>query len=437
MKHYKNIAAGIGPELQSLTTFGRENTSDSSADNGSAGGARALSDVTPTIPPGAGIKTRKLCENIMKRRVVNQQQLDTYRAEGADLGMRVTYGDIRGLTPFQCAAVAGNGMAVAAIVASEQEVLVNAADGNGLTPLALICRAKDFDDKTYPRVDSASDEHDARLTGLEALLGANANQHRMDSAGLKPIHYAAGSNFPGLIRRLVEQDQPTGIDSAARTISIIDSPDQHGNTPLHAAAKHNALESTKTLIDLGAQTTVINRQEQTPLHLLCMDRSNNNIRGGELACLLLSDKSDVEDGRVDKKLRMTWSDYAAKNGMGILLEYVTDHSRSALNSRERRIKAAHTARDNVATGRKSKISPEAASKVFNLLKSLPEDHPHNLQGLCLVVIREALLKKLKQDQQSAGQGACGATRSLDDALADLHMYFRDKEKLLDDQAFFN
>ena len=436
MNHYKGIAAGIGASLRALTAFGPETTSGSADNgNGSAGEARVLTNVTPTIPFDTRKKIFKLCQDLMERRVTNREQLETYQV---DLSMMCTFGDVRGSTPLHCAAVAGNGMAVAAIIASEQEILVDEVDGNGLTPLALICGAKVLNENICPRFDSASEEHDARRTGLEVLLGANANQYyRMGQNKLRPIHYAAGSNFPGLIHRLVEQDQPTGIDSAARTISIIDSPDQHGNTPLHAAAKHNALESTKTLIDLGAQTTVINRQEQTPLHLLCMDRSNNNIRGGELACLLLSDKSDVEDGRVDKKLRMTWSDYAAKNGMGILLEYVTDHSRSALNSRERRIKAAHTARDNVATGRKSKISPEAASKVFNLLKSLPEDHPRNLQGLCLVVIRETLLKKLKQDQQSMGQGACSAPQSLDDALADLCMYYRDKENLRDDQAFFN
>ena len=436
MNHYKNIAAGIGYQLRTLTTTERENTS-SSADNSSAGEARVLSNVTPTIP-SAEKKTRTLCEDIMARRVVNRQQLDGYRADGANPRLKVTYGDIRSSTPLHCAATAGNGMAVAAIVASEQQGLVDEANGNGLTPLALICGAKILDERYCPRFSSTAEEHDARLTGLEALLGANANQyHRMGRDRLRPIHYAARSNFPGLIRRLVEQEQPTGIDSAAaRSTSVIDSQDRLGNTPLHVAAKHNALEATETLIDLGAQTTVINSQGQTPLHLLCMDQSNNNHRGGELACLLLSDKSHVDGDLVDKQ-KNTWLGYAAKNGMNTLLDHVKSINPSALCSREQRIKAAHAARRNVDTGRKSNISPEAASKVFSLLKSFSGVKPHNLQGMCLVVIRETLLKKLEQDQQSIGQGACGATRSLDDAVAGLCMYFRDKEKLRDDQAFFN
>ena len=436
MNHYKDIAAGVGHQLRSLTTTGRENTS-SSATNSSAGEARVLSNVTPTIP-SAEKKTRTLCEDIMARRVVNRQQLDGYRADGANPRLKVTYGDIRSSTPLHCAATAGNGMAVAAIVASEQQGLVDEANGNGLTPLALICGAKILDERYCPRFSSTAEEHDARLTGLEALLGANANQyHRMGRDRLRPIHYAARSNFPGLIRRLVEQEQPTGIDSAAaRTTSVIDSQDRLGNTPLHVAAKHNALEATETLIDLGAQTTVINSQGQTPLHLLCMDQSNNNHRGGELACLLLSDKSHVDGDLVDKQ-KNTWLGYAAKNGMNTLLDHVKSINPSALSSHEQRIKAAHAARRNVDTGRKSNISPEAASKVFSLLKSFSGVEPHNLQGMCLVVIRETLLKKLEQDQQSIGQGACGATRSLDDAVADLYMYFRDKEKLCDDRAFFN
>lgn len=433
MNHYKGIAEGIGYQLRTLTTTERENTS-SPADNSSAGEPRVLSNVTPTIPD-AGMETRRLCKDIMQHRVVNRQQLDTYRA---DLRMMVTYGDIRSSTPLHCAATAGNGMAVAAIVASEQQGLVDEANGNGLTPLALICGAKILDERYCPRFSSTAEEHDARLTGLEALLGANANQyHRMGRDKLRPIHYAASSNFPGLIRRLVEQEQPTGIDSAAaRTTSVIDSQDRLGNTPLHVAAKHNALEATETLIDLGAQTTVINKHGQTPLHLLCMDQSNNNHRGGDLACLLLSDKSHVDGDLVDKQ-KNTWLGYAAKNGMNTLLDHLKSINPSALSSREERIKAAHAARRNVDTGRKSNISPEAASKVFSLLKSFSGVEPHNLQGMCLVVIRETLLKKLEQDQQSIGQGACGATRSLDDAVADLCMYFTDKKKLRDDRAFFN
>ena len=435
MNHYKGIAAGIGASLRALTAFGPETTSGSADNgNGSAGEARVLTNVTPTIPFDTRKKIFKLCQDLMERRVTNREQLETYQV---DLSMMCTFGDVRGSTPLHCAAVAGNGMAVAAIIASEQGVVVDEIDGNGLTPLALIYGAKVLDEKICPRFNSVSEEHDAMRTGLEVLLGANADQYyRMGKDRLRPIHYAAGSNFPGLIRRLVEQDQPAGIDSAARTTSVIDSPDRLGNTPLHVAAKHNALEATQTLIDLGAKTTVINEHGQTPLHLLCMDQSNNNHRGGELACLLLSDESHVDGDLVDKQ-KKTWLDYAAKNGMCTLIDHVASINPSALSSLERRIKAAHAARRNVATGRKSNISPEAASKVFNLLKSFSGGEPRNLQGLCLVVIRETLLKKLKQDQQSMGQGACSAPRSLDDALADLCMYFLDKEKLCDDRAFFN
>ena len=403
MNHYKGIAAGIGASLRALTAFGPETTSGSADNgNGSAGEARVLTNVTPTIPSDTRKKIFKLCQDLMERRVTNREQLETYQV---DLSMMCTFGDIRGSTPLHCAAVAGNGMAVAAIIASEQGVVVDEIDGNGLTPLALICGAKVLDEKICPRFNSVSEEHDARRTGLEVLLGANADQYyRMGKDRLRPIHYAAGSNFPGLIRRLVEQDQPAGIDSAARTTSVIDSSDRLGNTPLHVAAKHNALEATQTLIDLGAKTTVINEHGQTPLHLLCMDQSNNNHRGGELACLLLSDESHVDGDLVDKQ-KKTWLDYAAKNGMCTLIDHVASINPSALSSLERRIKAAHAARRNVATGRKSNISPEAASKVFNLLKSFSGGEPRNLQGLCLVVIRETLLKKLKQDQQSMGQGA--------------------------------
>ena len=305
--HYKGIAASIGASLQSMT-FESENTSDS-ADDGSAGAARGLPDVTPTIPSGARKKTVGLCNGLMERRVVDLEQIQTYLAKGADLNMKVTFGGIRGSNSLHCAAIAGNGMAVAAIIASGQLAQINEVDGDGLTPLALICGAKVLDKNICPRFNSTSEERDARRMGMEALLVAGANQYRMDRNNLRPIHHAAGRNLPGLIHRLVEQEQSTGIDGAAPTTGVVNCSDRQGNTPLHVAASHNALDATKTLLDLDAQTTLTNRHRQTPLHLLCMVRGHNNERGGELACLLLN--NGVDGDLVDNR-KMTWSDYAAK-----------------------------------------------------------------------------------------------------------------------------
>ncbi|WP_257295818.1 ankyrin repeat domain-containing protein [Endozoicomonas sp. YOMI1] len=412
---YRELCSFIAPKLQAMVF-----EPDSNPENNNAGGARALPNVMPDIDPHVLHLTRSLCVHLECREVVNLKQIQAYLTQGADLNTQVTIGNLRDCNPLHSAAISGNGAAVAAIIASGQLKDINSVDGHGFTPLALLCGARVKKANFNCRFTSVLEERNARRVGLEALLGANADQHITDHNSYKPVHHAARHNFPGLIKRLVEHYLATDIGGAARPGDLINCPDRLGNTPLHIAARYNQLGSTKALLELEANASALNTAEQTPLHRLCMSQYNNNACGGHIVCLLLQHGVDAD---LKDKKGFTWSKYAGTNGMDQLLRYVRNHSNLALADHENKATAVSAARSNVNTGRKSGIPLSQAKQVFKCLKS----EPSTLLQSCKVVIRDILEQEHNQPH---------VTDCMKKAVAKLDLPHELKSELLDGYSFF-
>ncbi|MGI2029921.1 ankyrin repeat domain-containing protein [Endozoicomonas acroporae] len=400
MNPYSDVCRAIAPILQSMTP---ESEKKPGPTDDNAGSVKALPDVMPEIKPGTIDLTRSLCADLECQQVVNLEQIQTYLSKGADLNTQITLGDLRDCNPLHSAAISGNGKAVASIIATGQLADINSVDGNGFTPLALLCGARVEKANFVCRFASVSEERDARRMGLEALLGAGANQHMMDRNGFKPIHHAAKHNFPELIKLLVEQDQSAGIagiagiESAALSTDIINCQDRLGNTPLHIAASNNQLSAVEALIKLGANVNALNKADQTPLHQLCMFQNNNNACGGKIACLLL--EQDTNHNCRDKK-GFNWLEYVCRNGMVNLLVYVASVDNSVLHNQESKITVNLNGNCNVNTGKKSSITPSQFERVISLLKPLSGVEVSTPEQSCEGVDRDTLM----QSQEDTDDG---------------------------------
>ncbi|WP_422446360.1 ankyrin repeat domain-containing protein [Endozoicomonas sp. ALB091] len=392
---YREVCRAIAPDLQSMT-FGSEQGSDPK--NGNAESVKVLTGVEPKIKPETIDQTRKLCVGLEQHKVVKLEQIQTYLTGGADLNTEITLGDLRGCNPLHSAAISGNGEAVAAIIATGKVNNINVVNGHGFTPLALLCGARAEDAKFIRRFDSVSEERNGRRVGLEALLGAGANQHMMDSNSWKPIHHAARHNFPGLIELLVEQDRfagiagIAGIESAALSTDIINCQDRQGNTPLHIAASNNQLHAVEVLIKLGANVNALNKANQKPLHRLCMVQNNNNTYGGKVACLLL--EKDPDHNCQDKH-GFNWLEYACRNGMVYLLVYVASVENSVLHNQENKITVDLNGRCNVNTGKKSSITRSQFERVITLLKPLSGVEVFAPEQFCEEGVRDSRVQNEK------------------------------------------
>lgn len=153
----------------------------------------------------------------------------------------VSLGDDEGWTPLHCAASAGRGAAVDALLAAGAPVDARTR-GGGRTPLHY----------------AASKGHADVVT---ALLAAGADPTLRDALGATPLHRAAGGNAPAVVRALLADGR---VKVGAR--------DGTGNTPLHAAAAAGAGAPAALLVAAvgdGARDALetTNREGSSPLEL--------------------------------------------------------------------------------------------------------------------------------------------------------------------------
>lgn len=88
--------------------------------------------------------------------------------------------------------------------------------------------------------------------GSSRAIDVNTTQ---DDIGLTPLHRAARSNAVDAALVLLE----SGADVMGRA-------GKSGDTPLHTAARMNAVDVAKLLIDWGADVNGRNKNGDTPLH---------------------------------------------------------------------------------------------------------------------------------------------------------------------------
>lgn len=93
--------------------------------------------------------------------------------------------------------------------------------------------------------------------GIVELLYLNLGMVDLkDAYGKTPLHYACLNNHAPMIQ-----------DFVSKYDANLQVKDNDGNTPLHLAAQHGHIESVHTLLKLGAQSTLVNQDEQTPSDL--------------------------------------------------------------------------------------------------------------------------------------------------------------------------
>lgn len=109
-----------------------------------------------------------------------------------------------------------------------------------------------------------------RAASVEALLAGGADPNRVDPRGDTPVHAAAFSGKPELLRLVLDH----GGDANARNPNT-------GATPLMQALLSPDRDQYRVLLEAGADPDVADRNGDTPLHVAA--RTNN---GGAILTLL-------------------------------------------------------------------------------------------------------------------------------------------------------
>ena len=93
-------------------------------------------------------------------------------------------------------------------------------------------------------------------TFFGAILCLGADINKADDYGRTPLHVAASSDYPQMVRFLIEN----GADFQATTKGEL-------QTPLHFAARNEASQCIKILLAYGATLEVRDYKQRTPLQV--------------------------------------------------------------------------------------------------------------------------------------------------------------------------
>lgn len=231
---------------------------------------------------------RRFCQAIADHKVVTLEQVQSFLDRGVNLNQPIILGDIRGGQPLHWAAIAGNGQAVRALIASGQLKDINSRYEHGFTPVALMCGAGNhirLPDAPRP-FSEREDEQNSRNEGLKALLSAGADPRLFDGQKRTPLHHAAENNWPELMQTL------TG---STHTQISLNARDKANNTPLHRAASMGHIEPVRILLKQGANPDDTNNHGETALHRLCLcapDNGRRQLTTRQTALLLLKHGAD-------------------------------------------------------------------------------------------------------------------------------------------------
>ena len=288
---YFPLAKAIGTSLANNTLH-----------EGNANGRQAITLTTANATLATGsepphLLQRRFCQAIADHKVVTLEQVQSFLNQGVNLNQPITLGDIREGQPLHWAAIAGNGQAVKALIASDQLTDINSRYGRGFTPLALMCGAGNnvrLPDNPRPFSDR-EDEQSSRNVGLKALLSAGADPRLSDGQKRTPLHHAAENNWPELMLTL------TGN---AHTQISLNARDKASNTPLHRAASMGHFDPVWTLLKQGADPDDTNKFGETALHRLCLcapDDGPSKLTTKKTAILLLRHGADSNQMDLNSK----------------------------------------------------------------------------------------------------------------------------------------
>ena len=136
--------------------------------------------------------------------------------------------------------------------------------------------------KPEPPAPVVSTPASERAKKLSRLLGRDFSEHAVDrTTGWTDLHYAAVLNLPQVARQLLDAGMDVDVELAEGKVplgervneilgtfgyDIAKANSSRSNTPLHWAARGNALETVRLLVERGADIHVKDDIGGTPLH---------------------------------------------------------------------------------------------------------------------------------------------------------------------------
>ncbi len=192
-----------------------------------------------------------------------------------DKGADPNVADLLGVSPL--AHVLEDGHKDFALLLVGHGLKLDARDKSGFTPLHVVARSPNADAVLVQALlDKGADVNARALSATDPYNRFYWPLGRLDQRGLTPLHLAAASGSPDVVRLLIAK----GASLKART--------DDGNTPLHEAA-HTLSPSVAVLLAVGADPNAKNRAGDLPIHLAL----KSGTEAGPEATLALIAASDL------------------------------------------------------------------------------------------------------------------------------------------------
>ena len=192
-----------------------------------------------------------------------------------DKGADPNVADLQGVSPL--AHALEDGRKDFALLLVGRGLKLDVRDKSGFTPLHVVARSAGADAAlVQAMLDKGADVNARAGSPTDPYNHFNWPLRALDQRGLTPLHVAAASGSPDVVRLLLAR----GASLKART--------DDGNTPLHEAA-HTLSPSVAILLAAGADPNAKNRAGDLPLHLAL----KSGTQAGPEAALALIAASDL------------------------------------------------------------------------------------------------------------------------------------------------
>ena len=148
---------------------------------------------------------------------------------------------------------------------------------------------------------------------IELLLENGANVYaEYGKEKRTPLYFAAKYGLYDIAKLLIQKG-----NKDPRQPSIVNQPNEYGNTPLHCAVFYNKKNIVRLLIDNGAYVNAKNKKKIAPLHIATFKSRESKQYDSNIIELLIQKGADINAEDIDG---FTPSYYASSEGKDILFE---------------------------------------------------------------------------------------------------------------------
>lgn len=240
----------------------------------------AFNEITRHLFVGVGANATNDLGETALHHAVKAENIDEVKRlveNGADPNAQTTR--LKGIrTPFERAIQSGNYEIFSYLL--EHGADVNLIDEDGSAPIHFAAKNK---------------TEDTRF--LKDLLSRGADIHTRNQFGSQPIHLAAEGGYLITEKRFLKTDM--FVEFLAKNGADVNDANGHFGTPLHMAVFGANTWSTKKLVELGADPSIRNKENKTPLEMAIRLHDQDVKLGYEL-----SKKKAVQRAWIIEYLRM-------------------------------------------------------------------------------------------------------------------------------------